>query len=76
MKTMSTDIPVIDAVFGHYFDACQISSPELDHVYKEVRNSVTDEEVVELIDALCLACEKAAFTAGIKAGFKLSQELG
>ena len=72
---MSNEIPVVDAVFGHYFDSCQISSPELDHAYKVVRNSVTDEDVVALIDTLCLACEKAAFKAGIKAGFKLSQEL-
>jgi hypothetical protein len=72
---MSNEIPVIDAVFGHYFDSCQISSSELDHTYKEVRNSVADEDVVALIDTLCLACEIAAFKAGIKAGFKLSQEL-
>jgi hypothetical protein len=72
---MSNEIPVIDAVFGHYFDSCQISSSELDHAYKEVRNSVADEDVVALIDTLCLASEIAAFKAGIKAGFKLSQEL-
>ena len=39
---MSNEIPVVDAVFGHYFDSCQISSPELDHAYKEVRDSVAD----------------------------------
>ena len=72
---MSNEIPVVDAVFGHYFDSCQISSSELDHAYKEVRNSVAGEDVVALIDTLCLACEIAAFKAGIKAGFKLSQEL-
>ena len=53
---MSNEIPVVDAVFGHYFDSCQISSPELDHAYKEVRDSVADEDVVALIDSLCLAC--------------------
>ena len=52
---MSNEIPVIDAVFGHYFDSCQISSSELDHAYKEVCNSVADEDVVALIDTLCLA---------------------
>lgn len=72
---MSNEMPVIDAVFSHYFDSCQISSSELDHAYKEVCESVADEEVVALIDALCLACEKAAFTSGVKAGFRLAQEI-
>ena len=73
---MSNEMPVLDAVFSHYFDSCPISSPDLDHAYKEARESVADEEVVALIDTLCLVCERAAFKAGMKAGFKLSQELG
>ena len=72
---MSTDMAVVDAVFSHYFDSCQISSLELDRAYMTVCDSVSNDELAVLIDNLCLACERAAFKAGIKAGFMLSQEL-
>ena len=68
------EMSIIEVLFDHCFDSSHLSSSEIDAAYKVVCEQLADDEIA-LIDALCLECQKLAFTYGVKVGFQINREL-